>query len=206
MALCFDHSPRLEAWVEDFEQTGLAELEVELDFHRALPDAASAVSAVATWRGKGGRVHGRQRRMPRVVKEAAGKALLRAHFKRARTFEALLRKVRQVIGNVYGVGEVTVYDVALRIGTQRDLLPGRVRLHATARESAAFLGLEVNRRSWISVESFPRPLRGLTPWGIERFLSTYREELEQLSEPQRRASFSVALAPYLLARTSRKAA
>jgi hypothetical protein len=206
MPLCFDHSPRLEAWVREFEQTGLAELEAELEFHRVLPDTAAAVSAVATWRGKGGKVHGRQRRMPRVVKEAAGKALLRAHFARARTFEALLRQVRQAIGSVCGVGEVTVYDVALRIGIQRDLLPERVRLHATARESAVLLGLEVSRRSWISCESFPRPLRRLAPWGIERFLSTYREELEQLSEPQRRASFSVALAPYLLARTSRLAA
>lgn len=192
--------------MRDYVRDHRGALALELGHHARLPDERAAVEAVASWRGAGGKVQARQRRMPRVAKEAAGRALRRARFAEARTFEALLRRVHQAIGGVRGVGEVTVYDAALRIGAQRGLLPGRVRLHATARESAALLGLAVARKRWLEVDAFPTALRGLAAWELERFLSSYRQELEHLAEPRLGASLTLAIAPYLRARAARLAA
>lgn len=185
----------------DFEGTGLIELERELAYHAAMPDERAAVFSAATWQGARGRTHVRQRRMPRVAKLAAGKALRRAHFEDARTFEGLLQRVQAAIGGVHGVGGITVYDAALRIGASRGLSPSRVRLHGTSRESALLLGLAVERKRWIEGAAFPAPLSGLRPSAIERFLSSYRDALEDLAEPRYGASLTLASVPYLLGRS-----
>jgi len=194
--------------VSDFERNTLEELRNELEHHRTLPDERAALRAVASWRGAGGRFHPRQWRMPRAVKRAAGEALCAARLDLGGTgsFEALLAAVQAAIGGVRGVGEVSVYDAALRLGAWRGLLPGRVRLHGAVRESAAALGVAVEGRSWIEVEAFPAEFAHLEAWELERLLSRYHDELEALTRRRLGASLQRVVAGHVLKRSAARAA
>ena len=198
----------LAALIADFERNALEELRSELEHHRAQPDERAALRAAASWRGASGRFHPGQWRMPRAVKRAAGEALCRVRFDFGGMdrFETLFAAVHEAIGGVRGVGEVCVYDAALRIGVWRGLLPSRVRLHGTSRESAVALGVEADRRPWIEVEAFPSELAGLRSWEIERFLSRYRDELEALTRRRLGASLRRVVASHVLKRSAASAA
>ena len=201
-------TPLLDRLAEAFRHTALPELEREIAFHARLTDDRQAIAAAATWRGARGRVHPRQRRMPREVKARAGAALQELRLEGVASFEQCLGRVNATIGGVHGVGEVAVYDVALRLAAGRGLLPSRVRLHAATRECARLLGADPGRARWLPVEAFPVPLRDFSPWALERFLGFAREELEALLGPRRGASLSYSLARWrrgLVAPTRRAA-
>jgi hypothetical protein len=71
-----------------------------------------------------------------------------------------------------GVGELTIYDTAVRIGYGQNLKPEVVYLHAGTRKGARRLQLDV-RRPFIPHTEIPKELDGLSPAEIEDVLCTY---------------------------------
>lgn len=97
----------------------------------------------------------------------------------SKNFEELHQIVNNRIGTVFGIGELTVYDISLRIGVFLGLSPEKVYLHAGARDGAKALGLS---GKVLDREVFPRPFDPLTAAEIEDCLCIYKDVFLQKSE------------------------
>ena len=76
---------------------------------------------------------------------------------------------------VPGIGPVTIYDTAQRIGYRLGLAPDRVYLHAGTREGARKLGLDTSHE-YLLPEELPFPLQKLAPADVEDFLCRYKDK------------------------------
>src|SRR5262245_48111916 len=79
----------------------------------------------------------------------------------AETFHELFELVESIIGSIYRIGELAVYDTALRIGVRLGLEPKKVYLHRGTRRGATALGLG-RRRPWLHVSELPTELQVLS--------------------------------------------
>jgi hypothetical protein len=61
---------------------------------------------------------------------------------RARNFAELFEMIHTAVHPIPGLGELYVYDTALRIGAKLNLLPDKAYLHAGTRSGARALGLD----------------------------------------------------------------
>jgi hypothetical protein len=73
---------------------------------------------------------------------------MKRQLKRAetKTFDDFFTLLEQLLAPIKGLGELYVYDTALRIGAKIGLLPRRVYLHAGTRVGARHLALMAKRR------------------------------------------------------------
>ena len=92
-------------------------------------------------------------------------------------------------GRVAGIGELTVYDTATRIGAFRKLYPTRVYVHAGVRDGIRAFHLA--NRYWVRMSELPRPFRRLTPGETEDCLCIYKRQIKAIV----RKSSAVARAP-----------
>lgn len=142
---------------------------------------------VATWRDKDCRVYSHQTRVPRAAKKAAADSIRKLDVSALRNFEDLFERVEAAIGNIPGIGDLTVYDVAARLGASLGKLPEkRVYLQSGARDGARALELGHGARS-LPVEEFPPELRrGLAAWEVEDLLCIYEDDLKRVRSNRRR--------------------
>lgn len=99
-----------------------------------------------------------------------------------KTFEDILKICEKV--TIKGIGELTAYDVAFRLGYQmvhlqnasEKLLPDKIYLHAGTKQGA--LKLEViqkwSRKKSLTLEELPEWLQKEPPYIIENFLCVYK--------------------------------
>jgi predicted kinase len=74
------------------------------------------------------------------------------------------------------IGELYVYDTALRIGAKLNLFPARVYLHAGTRQGARALGLDA-RADALDMADLPREFHVLKPYEVEDVLCIFKSEL-----------------------------
>lgn len=86
------------------------------------------------------------------------------------SFDELHGVVLRVGDLTRGIGELAVYDTALRIGAKLDLSPLRVYLPRGSRDGAAMLGVDARRPS-VAVSELPTAFATLEPHEIEPLLS-----------------------------------
>lgn len=140
--------------------------------HFAMGSPVERVQVAAVARKANGRKHKHQWRIaPALLEKFAGRLVARIReITAARSFADLLGVVDSA--KVKGVGELTVYDTALRIGAGQRVEPEAVYLHAGTRKGAARLGWNVKRAS-IPHSEIPPELAGLSPAEIEDLLCSY---------------------------------
>ena len=128
--------------------------------------------------GPDGKRYDHQRRLRVPTLEEARRRLQKAtsRLKRARDFDHLHRLVKEEIGPMHGIGELMVYDTALRIGAKLGLKPRQVYLHSGTRQGARRLGL-CWRRPYLSVACFPPQFRELAPHEIEDCVCIFKAKL-----------------------------
>jgi hypothetical protein len=80
---------------------------------------------------------------------------------------------------VDGIGELYIYDTALRIGAKLNLLPSRIYLHAGARVGARALGF-AGRLKYIELRDLPKEFQKLEPHEIEDVLCIFKDKLKQM--------------------------
>jgi hypothetical protein len=104
----------------------------------------------------------------------------------AETFDDLYERIGTIIRPIRGVGDLTTYDIAHRIGlylSKRDnnpkLLPSHVYLHAGTKEGARFLGVKGKRKVGKSEFGF-KELNSLSAQFLEDFLCIYKGQLKSL--------------------------
>jgi hypothetical protein len=96
----------------------------------------------------------------------------------AKTFEELHRVIFNKIGDIHGIGELTIYDTAVRIGAKMNLAPAVVFLHAGTRIGAKALGLDASQK-FIAIKIFPPEFGPLSPAEIEDVHCIYKERLSR---------------------------
>jgi hypothetical protein len=93
---------------------------------------------------------------------------------KAQDFGALHRMIDEEIGGMRGIGALTVYDIAHRIGAHFGKMPELVYLHAGTRVGARVFN--INGDSF-DPKVLPKPFARLAPYEIEDCLCIYKGEL-----------------------------
>jgi hypothetical protein len=147
---------------------------------KSLPDAITK-SALAALPNGGRFSH--QRRIPGPVLIQARDALLKLDYSNVHTFAELYEKVAAALRPIRGIGILTIYDTAHRLGAYLKLSPDQVYLHAGVRVGAKALGLG-EWRAKLPMSAFQR----LRPEQVEDCLCIYNRQLKawrQAQDPNR---------------------
>jgi len=171
---------RFEGVVHRFVIEHRARTARELRFYQIQPDFRRVIEVAALAQLPSGKRHPHQRRIPKAVLEEARDRLLSADLQRCTSFGELFDVVAHEIASIRGIGELTVYDVALHIGAFLGLEPEVVYLHRGTREGAKAIGVGTRQKT-IRVENLPEPFHILTPAEIEDCLCIYKDELRELA-------------------------
>jgi hypothetical protein len=96
----------------------------------------------------------------------------------ATDFDELYLLIKKLTSKIKGIGDLTVYDTAHRIGLSLKKLPGSVYLHCGALMGAiAVLGSVPSRR--LPVTAFPAAFHRLQADQMENFLCIYKKMLAE---------------------------
>jgi hypothetical protein len=139
---------------------------------RTLRHAIEHAALAQTSNGK----HPHQWRIPNSILRRFARAVLAVAVQRFRTFDELHERIR--VARVPGIGELAIYDTALRIGAYLGLSPERVYLHRGTRKGATALGLGRGQKT-LEVRELPKAFRRLRPYEIEDCLCIYERELRK---------------------------
>jgi len=151
-------------------------------FHRSQRPIQKALEVVASFKDDNGKTYSHQSLVPRDAKQIAGRRIRRLELRDVTRFDEIFERVEAAIGSIRGVGELTVYDVAARIGASLGLMPDRVYLQSGARVGARIvLGRPIRERS-LPADAFPTELQRLAAWQIEDVLCIYKDELARIPE------------------------
>ena len=171
----------MESIVRDYVENVRHRAMMELAAFRGMSNLRRAVEQAALALRADGKRLDHQRRIPEPALRAWAERLLRktSSMGACQSFEALFAIVERESLHLWGVGELTVYDTALRIGAHLGLEPSEVFLHAGTREGAKALGIDGNRRT-ISPQELPKAFRQLKPREIEDCLCIYKDDLKTM--------------------------
>ena len=148
----------------------------EMRFFEIQRSPSAAISKAALCTLPSGKRHPHQRRIPKALLEQA-EARLQAigrKLAKAADFSALHRLVEDEIGSIKGIGALTVYDIAHRIGAHFGNAPRLVYLHAGARRGAWIFNISGDA---FDPKILPKAFSRLEPSEIEDCLCIYKDEL-----------------------------
>jgi hypothetical protein len=108
----------LDEIVNDYIRTRRLHTRAEMMYFANEPSPSTAIRRAALCETKDGKRHAHQRRIPRRLLEYVETKLQanRRKLSKATDFAALHRLVNEEIGSIKGIGRLTVYDIAHRIG------------------------------------------------------------------------------------------
>jgi hypothetical protein len=162
--------------VSDYIREYRDDARAEMRFFEIQCSPSAAIRKAALCELPSRKRHPHQRRIPKTVLEQAEVRLQAIGRKLANAgdFAALHGLVEGEIGSIKGIGALTAYDIAHRIGAHFGKAPRLVYLHAGTRTGARVFN--------ISGDSFdprilPKAFSRLAPSEIEDCLCIYKDEL-----------------------------
>jgi hypothetical protein len=180
---------QLERFVTEYISHYRCDEERELSAFRAYRTDEDAISRAGLAQRPSGKRDPHQYRIPRSALAESRRRLLdnQSSLRQARSFDDLIEHVERIIRPIRGIGDLMIYDTALRIGARFGLEPSRVYLHAGTREGARKLGLGKGRK-FLEMAELPIVLRKLKPREIEDALCIFKDEfgVQRTRMPTRR--------------------
>ncbi len=152
--------------------------QAELRWFKEQPTLDSAIELAALAINSQGKRYSHQRRLKKANLQQAKSTLLansRA-LKKCHDFEELFSVIETLLEPISGIGELYVYDTALRIGAKLSLLPKKVYLHAGTRAGAKVLGFDGKAQA-LEISLLPKEFQQLEPYEIEDILCIFESEL-----------------------------
>lgn len=141
------------------------------------PNLRKAIEIAAQCINEDNKRHPHQYRIPLKVLHATKDELLLliGKIKKAQSFDELYNLF--ITLDVYGLGELTRYDIATRIGAFLNLYPDRIYLHAGTRVGATRLLGKINK-PYLLKSDLPKPfqIRSLSCAEIEDILCIYKDQ------------------------------
>lgn len=139
----------------------------------------NAIEVAALSIDKNGNKHSHQYRIPNLVLKEWADILIQNNKKigNAKTFDELLNILKEL--TIKGIGELSVYDCATRIGAYLKLFPEKIYLHAGTR-TGAFRLLGKISGDYIEKNQLPASFRrdDLSCAEIEDILCIFKDELD----------------------------
>lgn len=186
----------LDAIVRDFQWRYVDRKKTDqvIEWCRVAPDFPTAVQRAVESRGEDGKHHNHQSKVDLHARRRFGRRIIRAGSAGRLPmddFDDLHDHLDDI--KPYGIGPVTVYDVAVRVGAYLVIEPKSVYLHAGVRKGFDALVTSLmnsgspkfaNQLNMMRVEGkvpvrmFPPPLRTMRADDVEDILCTYRGVLE----------------------------
>jgi hypothetical protein len=161
--------------VQDYTTRFRRRAELELEYYRGLPTIEEAITEAAMARFRGRKLSHQYRISNDLLAQSRNRLMTNIDAVRScKTFDDLFDLVEHLSGSIPGIGELAVYDTALRIGVHLGLTPERIYLHAGTRKGARRLGLDVAGPT-LEVTGVPEELQALTPREIEDVLCIYKD-------------------------------
>lgn len=187
LPIALGHAMKLEAILRHYELHHRPRHDRELSWFRTQASLEDALRVAGKAQDEKGKRYRHQRRIKPEAIEEATKRLVELHddLQRCSTFHELWALIRENLKPIQGIGDLYVYDAALRIGAYLRLTPERVYLHAGTRIGARKSGLLLHpndRREWLESNELPAPLRDLPPSDVENLLCIYEGRLPHLGE------------------------
>jgi len=177
------HFEDLTAIIADYRRNGANDSEADRRWYGDPKlDFADAIVRACRAEGEDGKVHSHQRRIGRRLLTEILPLLGGAEdlISKANSFDDVYDVVWTSIGNVGGIGDLTVYDIAQRIGWYRGLAPDRIYLHAGTREGArALCGADSGK--FLNRKRLPRLLRKLSAAEIEEVFCIYKKDFARIN-------------------------
>jgi len=151
----------------------------ELDWFRRQPRLSEAIRLAALAVNSKGKRYSHQRRLRKTTLEQARDILLEneERIRQSQDFDDLFGFLERLLSPVKGLGELYIYDTALRIGAKIGVSPERVYLHAGTRVGAKALGFD-GRMKTLEVSQLPEWLQLLQPHEIEDVLCIFKDKLK----------------------------
>jgi hypothetical protein len=176
--------------VDDYVSNRRSKCIKELHYYRNQPSLIKAIEVAALAKTHDGKKHDHQCRIPVGVLKQAQIVLVSIadELRACKTFSELYDRVALEIGKIKGIGKLTIYDTAHRIGAYLGLEPEFVYVHAGVKKGAKALGFK--GRSIILKEELPKEFDKLKPYEIEDCLCIYADNLEQIYADNNRQSFT----------------
>jgi hypothetical protein len=152
------------------------EAQAELESFRQESSLAEAVRRAALATTPDGRRYRHQSRLKRKDLERASGVLAArlAEIAEAADFAKLYALCESALRPLDGLGELYLYDTALRISARKGALPRRIYLHAGTRAGAKALRLDTRGKA-IDLSDLPPALRELEAHEIEDVLCIYKK-------------------------------
>jgi len=169
--------------VRNYKRVHRPRISEELRFYKMQKSLAKAIEKAALAKLPSGKRHPHQRRILGEVLQLAKNNLLRADLEDSKTFLQFHTRVKETIGHIKGIGELTIYDMALRIGTYLSLEPEHIYLHAGVRAGAKALGLNY-RLYTLEKGRLPRGFHALKSYEIEDCLCIYKDDLRRVQKSE----------------------
>lgn len=142
------------------------------------PNLRKAIEVAAQCIDEDNKRHPHQYRIPLKVLQATQEELLllSGKIKKVQSFDELYNLINAL--DVYGLGELTRYDIATRIGAFLNLYPDRIYLHAGTRVGAKRLLGKIQKPYLIKTD-LPTPFqaKSLSCAEIEDILCIYKDQL-----------------------------
>jgi hypothetical protein len=150
----------------------------EIEWMQASDDLPAAIKQATASVQDNGRLFFHQRWLDEEAAARASATLLEClgEIDGTRDFHELFLLVEQLVGEIKGLKEMFVYDVAFRIGAHLRRWPTRVYLHRGTRAGAIALGFD-GALPWLEVRQFPREFHILEAYLIENLLCIHKTEL-----------------------------
>ena len=125
-----------------------------------------------------GKRYSHQRRLSKTALEQAQDILLENEelMRQSQDFDDLFLLFERLLSSVKELGELYIYDTALRIGAKIGVFPERVYLHTGTLIGAKALGFD-GRMKTLEVSQLPEWLQQLQPHEIEDVLCIFKEML-----------------------------
>lgn len=163
----------VDAYIRTYRGDARAELR-GFERERSL---SAAIRRATLCQRENGKRYSHQRRIPgRVLVEAELRLqTVERGLAKAPDFTAIHQLVEERIGRIDGIGALTVYDIAHRIGAYLGKEPARVYAHAGTKIGAMALGIKGDAFDPVVL---PRPFWRLTAVEIEDCLCIYKDELK----------------------------
>lgn len=150
--------------------------QAELESFRKEPTLAEAVrrAALATTPDGHRDPHHRRRKQKDLERASEVLASRLPEIAEAANFAKLHALCEKALGPLNDLGELYVYDAALRIGAKIGVLPRRIYLHTGTRAGAKALRLDTSGKA-LDVSDLPVELRELEPHELEDVLCLYKK-------------------------------
>ena len=168
----------LKVFIRHYKANYRPNKENEFDWFENQPSFEPAIINAAEAIDEDGKRYSHQRRIKRVpINNAKAELLENIHnLEKSDSFHSLWLLMNRLIKPINGIGELYVYDAALRIGAFLKLYPEKVYLHAGTRTGAKRLKIKKSNKDWIELDELPKEFQELPMNEVEDILCIYKDD------------------------------